>query len=167
MAIKMIALDVDGCLNDGKIVYSESGGEVKAFNVKDGLGIVSWIRLGRYASIITGRSSKLVDLRAKELGINRVYQGVKDKGEALKSLAKEFNLELSQIAVIGDDLNDYPMIKIAGESFAPYDANPKILEVVNYRLTKRGGDGAVREMIEILLKKEGLLEEFYSLWSLK
>ena len=165
MSIELIVLDVDGCLTDGSIVYSETEDEIKAFDVKDGLGIASWIRLGRQAAIITGRRSKIVEKRARELGIQHLYQGVGDKGEQLKSLLAKLGLPASGVAVIGDDLNDFVMLQMAGLSFAPADAVEKIAGMVDMKLEHAGGRGAVREMIEILLQREGLTEEFHRLWS--
>jgi len=165
MPIDLIVLDVDGCLTDGRIIYSETGDEVKAFDVKDGLAIASWIRLGRQAAIITGRESTIVERRARELGIRYLYQGVKNKGEQLSLLLDELALPPSRIAVIGDDLNDFVMLKRAGLSFAPADAVDEIASFVDIRLEHSGGRGAVREMVEILLEREGLTEEFHRLWS--
>jgi 3-deoxy-D-manno-octulosonate 8-phosphate phosphatase (KDO 8-P phosphatase) len=165
MAIRLIVLDVDGCLTDGRIVYSAEGDEIKAFDVKDGLAIASWIRLGRQAAIITGRHSKIVERRAAELGIGHYYQGVKDKKERLEKLLDSLEMSPEEVAVIGDDLNDWGMLEAAGRSYAPADAVPMIRETVDRVLAHRGGRGAVREMIEDLLEREGLWQEFLSLWS--
>ncbi len=165
MAVELIVLDVDGCLTDGRIVYSAEGDELKAFDVKDGLAIASWIRLGKRAAIITGRRSKIVERRAGELGITHLYQGVRSKGEKLEALLEELGLDTEQVAVIGDDLNDGPMLQRAGRSYAPADAVEKIRERVDKVLEASGGRGAVREMIEDLLEREGRMEEFLALWS--
>jgi 3-deoxy-D-manno-octulosonate 8-phosphate phosphatase (KDO 8-P phosphatase) len=165
MAVELIVLDVDGCLTDGWIVYSAEGDEIKAFDVKDGLAIASWIRLGKQAAIITGRRSKIVERRAKELGITHLYQGVREKGDRLEELLMELKLEPHQVAAIGDDLNDYPMLERAGRAYAPADAIELIRQRVDWVLEARGGRGAVREMIEDLIEVEGLREEFLALWS--
>lgn len=165
MGIELIVLDVDGCLTDGRIVYSAEGDELKAFDVKDGLAIASWIRLGKRAAIITGRRSKIVERRAKELGITHLYQGVRDKGAKFDELLGELGLEGDAVAVIGDDLNDYVMLEKAGRSYAPADAAAMIRERVDWVLEASGGRGAVREMIEDLLAAEGLEREFLALWS--
>ncbi len=162
--IELIVLDVDGCLTDGRIIYTQNDDEIKAFDVKDGLGIASWIKLGKNAAIITGRKSKIVQRRANELGIYHIYQGVKNKKQKLLEILQKENLELENIAVIGDDLNDYQMLKIAKRSFCPKDAALFIKESVDSILTKNGGKGAVREMIEILIDEENLKEEFLKLW---
>lgn len=162
--IKLLVLDVDGCLTDGKVVYGNDELEIKSFNVKDGLGIDSWIKMGRKVAIISGRSSKVVEKRAKELNINYLYQGIRDKERVLREIMEIEKLDESQIAVIGDDLNDYKMLKITKNSYAPNDANLQIKEIVSVVLSKNGGDGAIREMIEDILKKEGKLSEFISIW---
>ncbi len=165
MAIRLIVLDVDGCLTDGRIVYSEGGEELKAFDVKDGLAIASWIRLGREAAIITGRKSGIVERRAKELGIRHLYQGVRQKRERFLSLLEELGLKSEEVAVIGDDLNDYGMLQEAGISYAPADAVEAIRIAVDEVLPAKGGRGAVRAMVEDLLDREGLRGEFLRLWS--
>ncbi|WP_456432777.1 KdsC family phosphatase [Nitratifractor sp.] len=168
MAISLIVLDVDGCLTDGRIVYGNDGEEIKAFDVKDGLAIVSWIRLGRDAAIITGRESAIVARRARELGIRHFYQKVKDKKARLDAIVRELGIGYDSVAVIGDDLNDYGMLRAAGLSFAPADAVEAIRQRVDVLLSRPGGRGAVREMIEHLLdREEGLREEFEGLWSLE
>ena len=162
--IDLIVIDVDGTLTDGKIYYSSEGEEIKAFNIKDGLMIKSWNVLGKKSAIITGRISKMVDRRAKELNITYVEQGVKDKAAKLKEICEKENISLNNVAVIGDDLNDYSMMKIVKRTFAPFDANPFIYDFVSDPLTKKGGDGAVAEMIDILLKEENLYDKFLELW---
>ncbi len=162
--IELIVLDVDGTMTDGKIIYSESFDELKAFNIKDGLMISSWNKLGKKSAIITGRESKIVKRRAKELGIEYVFQGERNKKEVLERLVKDLNLDFSNVAVIGDDMNDLSMMKLVSKTFAPYDANPFVYDYVSYPLTKKGGEGAVAEMIEILLKEENLYDKFVSLW---
>ena len=165
MGIELIVLDVDGCLTDGRIIYGESGEEFKAFDVKDGLAIASWIRLGRRAAIITGRRSKIVQRRAEELGIDYLYQGVREKEKKLRELLEELGLRGDQVAAIGDDFNDWGMLRLSGLSFAPADAAAKIRDMVDVPLRQAGGRGAVREMIDTLLEREGLVEEFEGLWS--
>ena len=162
--IKLIVIDVDGTLTDGKIYYSSEGEEIKAFNIKDGLMIKAWNFLGKKSAIITGRISKMVDRRAKELDITYVIQGVKDKANKLKEICEKENISLSEVVVIGDDMNDLSMMRIVKRSFAPFDANPYIYDFVSDPLTKKGGDGAVAEMIDILLKEENLYDEFLKLW---
>lgn len=162
--IELLVLDVDGCLTDGGISYTQNGDEFKTFSVKDGLAIATWIRMGKKVAIITGRNSLIVEHRAKELKIPYIYQGVKDKKTRLETLLQEENLSYENVAAIGDDLNDYHMLQNAGLSFTPSNGVKHIQKIVDVVLSKRGGDGAVREMIEIILEKEGLEERFLNEW---
>ena len=104
--IQLIILDVDGTLTNGQIIYGNDGNEIKSFNVKDGLGIAAWIKLGKKVAIITGRQSKIVENRARELNITYIKQGISNKAEALKEILEESQIPLNEVAVIGDDLND-------------------------------------------------------------
>ena len=162
--IKLIVLDVDGTLTDGKIYYTNSSDEIKAFNIKDGLMIASWNKLGRKSAIITGRTSEIVKRRAEELKIDYIIQGEKNKSKALEEIVKKENIDFNEVAVIGDDMNDLGMMKLVKKSFAPVDANPFIYDFVEYPLTRKGGEGAVAEMIEILLKEDNLYNKFLDLW---
>lgn len=164
MSIKLIVLDVDGTMTDSHITYSEQGDEIKSFNVKDGLAIASWRKLGKQVAIITGRSSSIVARRAKELHIEHFYQGVHNKKEVLESLLEKLDLTMENVAAIGDDLNDLQMLKSAKISFVPRDASAYVDRVATVILSKKGGDGAVREMIEYLIIKEGLEEKYLELW---
>ncbi|MEY3001888.1 MAG: hypothetical protein RLZZ428_263 [Pseudomonadota bacterium] len=164
MSIELIVLDVDGTMTDSRITYSEAGDEIKSFNVKDGLAISSWRKLGKQVAIITGRSSAIVARRAQELHIEHFYQGVENKKEVLEKLLEKLNLSMKNVAAIGDDLNDLPMLKAVQISFVPRDASPYVEKISTVVLTKKGGDGAVREMIEHLIKNEGLEEKYLALW---
>lgn len=164
MSIELIVLDVDGTMTDSRITYSENGDEIKAFNVKDGLAIVSWMKLGKKVAIITGRSSKIVERRARELHIEYYYQGCNDKLTRLQTLIDKLGISMENVAVIGDDLNDYRMLEAAQVSFVPRDASEYVDRIASVILTQNGGDGAVREMIEYLIRKEGLEEKFLDLW---
>ena len=162
--IKLIVLDVDGCLTDGKLIYSADGFESKNFNVKDGLGITTWIKTGNHVAIITGRNSEIVQKRAKELGIQHLYQGIRDKDRVIKNIVESLHLKFYEVAVIGDDLNDYNMLSLAGRSFTPSDGHNEIKKLVDTVLTKSGGNGAVREMIDILVDENDQKDEFLSVW---
>jgi len=164
VSIELIVLDVDGTMTDSRITYSEDGDEIKSFNVKDGLAIASWRKLGRQVAIITGRSSDIVARRAKELHIEHFYQGVENKKEVLDDLLEKLDLKMEHVAAIGDDLNDMKMLKAAKMSFVPRDASAYVDKIATVILSKKGGDGAVREMIEYLIKKEGLEEKYLDLW---
>ncbi len=162
--IRLIVLDVDGCLTNGRIIYGESGEELKAFNVKDGLAIKSWMNLGYACAIITGRRSGIVKRRADELGISHLYQGVKDKGSRIRTLCRDLDVSLEETAVIGDDLNDLKMIAIAGRSFTPADGSHFIRSRVDHVLEHKGGEAAVREMIEFLIDENGDEDRFLAQW---
>lgn len=163
--IKLIVLDVDGTLTDGKITYTSSGEELKSFDVSDGLAIATWTKkLGLKAAIITGRESKMVEQRAKDLKIEHLYQKIHNKDEVLEQILKEENISWSEVAAIGDDLNDYNMLKKAGLSFTPSNGTHYLNQVINVRCKNSGGNGAVREMIEYIIKEDGIEEEFLQAW---
>lgn len=162
--IDLIVLDVDGCLTDGKIIYTSAGDESKQFNVKDGLAITSWLRMGHQAVIITGRHSQLLERRARELGITQLHQGVKDKAALLLEIANELNTPLRNMAAIGDDLNDYKMLAMVGRSFTPQNGSKHVKTIVNRVCESKGGEGAVREMIEELFEINDEVGEFLALW---
>ena len=162
--IELLVLDVDGCLSDGKITYTAQDDEIKSFNVKDGLAISTWIKMGRQVAIITGRDSKIVARRAKELNIQHLFQGVSKKIMTLDVLVEELGLDMNNVAAMGDDLNDFKMLEMVGRSFTPNDGVREIRNLVDTVVSKRGGDGAVREMIEMIIDEENLNEEFLSFW---
>lgn len=155
---------MDGCLTDGKIIYTSDGGEIKSFNVKDGLAISSWIKMGNHAAIITGRNSTIVQKRADELGIKHLFQGVKDKEKVLNELIDSLGFKYYEVGAIGDDLNDYKMLRSVGRSFTPKDAVKEVKELVDTVLTCNGGEGAIREMIDILVDEGDLREQFMAVW---
>ena len=152
--IKMLAMDVDGTMTDGSIIISSDGTEIKSFSVKDGYGIVKARKSGVIPVIITGRESEIVSQRAAELGINEVHQGVQDKKYTLAEVASKYGISHSEIAYIGDDVNDLDAMSIAGMTFAPADAVDEIKNAVKIRLSNCGGHGAVRECIEYLFKSK-------------
>jgi 3-deoxy-D-manno-octulosonate 8-phosphate phosphatase (KDO 8-P phosphatase) len=164
MSIELIVLDVDGTMTEGKITYTQNGDEIKSFCVKDGLAIASWIRLGKQVAIITGRKSKIVERRAKELGITHFYQGIHHKREVLEELLSKLNLTMDNVASIGDDLNDHRMLTSSKMAFVPANASHHVKDIADVTLTNRGGEGAVREMIEQLIISEGLEEKYLKLW---
>ena len=164
MSIELIVLDVDGTMTDSQITYTQDGDEIKSFNVKDGLAIVSWLKLGKRVAIITGRRSHIVERRAKELRIEHFYQGCEDKLNKLQELVEKLDISMENVAAIGDDLNDYKMLNAVEISFVPSDASNYVDKIATVILTRKGGKGAVREMIEYLIKKEGLEREFLDIW---
>jgi len=156
-SVKLLALDVDGILTDGKIYYGNNGEELKAFNIKDGLGIKLLQRAGVRVAIITGRRSAMVERRAKELGISEVIQGREDKREALNELCEVNSLQLSECAYMGDDLPDLGAINAAGLGLTVADAPGTIRKAAQWCSSRNGGDGAVREACEYILHSKGEL----------
>ena len=163
--IKLIVLDVDGTMTNGDLIYDNNGNESKVFNVKDGMGIATWTKkLNFDAAIITGRTSKIVQNRAKELQINHLYQGIHNKDEVLEKLLKKLDLTWNNVACIGDDMNDYKMLKKAKISFCPNDAVEDIKSISNIICNKNGGAGAVREMIEYILEYNDMKDAIKKIW---
>ncbi len=138
-------------MTDGGIYYSGRGEEMKKFNTKDGHGIVKIQRMGVQVGIITGRISKIVSTRAKELGITEVHQNQLNKIETYKEIKKRLKLADSQVAYIGDDEPDLPVLRTVGFSAAPADATARVVRTVDYVCSREGGNGAVREVIDLLL----------------
>ena len=158
--IKLVLLDVDGTLTDGGIYRGNNGEELKRFNVKDGYAIVNAQKLGIEFGIITGRKSELVEIRAKELKIKYLYQGISEKTVILEEIMKKDGLSKEEIAYMGDDLNDLLIMKQVGSSGTPKDAVDEVIQVADFVSKKNGGSGAVREFIEHILKKDRKWEIF-------
>ena len=156
--IKLLVLDVDGVLTDGRLWYGNTGEELKAFHIQDGLGIKLLLRSGVDIAIITGRRSALVARRAKELGIRHVIQGREDKLVALETMRTELGIELEQIAYVGDDLPDLSAIRAAGLGIAVANAVAVVAEHAAHKTVRCGGDGAVREVCELILHAQGKLD---------
>ena len=154
--IRLLLLDVDGVLTDGRIIYDNNGIESKAFHVRDGHGLKLLQRAGIKVGIITGRSSQVVSHRAAELGIDIVYQGAKNKLEPYERILQDLSLSDQQVAYIGDDLVDLPILRRVGCSFTVADAVADIKPYVDYITTLPGGRGAVREVCDMLLRQSGL-----------
>lgn len=150
-SIKLLLLDVDGVMTDGGVYYGESGEEMKKFNSQDGYGIVQLQRRGVKIGIITGRFSRLVERRARELGISEVYQNMENKAEAYAAIKERLNLRDNEIAYIGDDEPDLPVLKQVGFPAAPANAVPVVRKAVEYVCRRSGGSGAVREVIDLIL----------------
>lgn len=157
--IKLLILDVDGVLTDGKIVYTDSGEELKYFNAQDGHGIKLLMRAGIDVAIITGRASKAVEHRALNLGITTIYQKAIDKRTAYGEILKLKNMTDDTVSVVGDDLPDLPLLKRCGLSIAVPASVSEVKDSVDYVTRHDGGNGAVREVCEILLKAQGLWEQ--------
>jgi 3-deoxy-D-manno-octulosonate 8-phosphate phosphatase (KDO 8-P phosphatase) len=161
--IKLLILDVDGCMSDGKIIYTADGLELKNFNVKDGFAIKAWVKMGHVAAIITGRNSSIVEHRAKELDIAHLYQGVKDKRAVAEVLCAQLGIESHEVAAIGDDLNDYKLLQWAAQAYTPQDGSEYLKSFADV-LERNGGDACVREMIEKVIRRNGEEEKFLNQW---
>lgn len=157
--IKFLILDVDGVLTDGSIILDNEGNEFKSFHVRDGHGIKMLIRAGIKIAMITGRHSKVVERRARELGITDIFQKCHDKRVAYGQLAEKYSLSDSEIAYIGDDIVDMPILKRSGLSVAVADADDEVKPVAMMITERRGGRGAVREVCDFILKAKGLWQD--------
>jgi 3-deoxy-D-manno-octulosonate 8-phosphate phosphatase (KDO 8-P phosphatase) len=164
--ISLLLLDVDGVMTDGGIIYDASGLETKRFNVKDGHGIKMLQRYGVEVGIITGRTSIVVDNRSRELGISLVYQGSLKKLDSYEDIKQKTGLADDQIAFMGDDVIDVPVLRRVGFSAAPLDALSEVLSVVDYVATLPGGCGAVREICDHILKARGAWDEIAARYEL-
>jgi YrbI family 3-deoxy-D-manno-octulosonate 8-phosphate phosphatase len=154
-AIELLVLDVDGVLTDGGIVYDAHGTEWKQFHVRDGSGLKFWQRAGKRVAIISGRCSRTVEVRASELGIAQVAQGAPDKLPAYRRVLDELHVQPEQTACIGDDLPDLPLLRNCGLGVAVHDAVPELRADAAYVTEASGGKGAVREVIELILRCQG------------
>ena len=157
--IKLLALDVDGVLTDGTIYISPAGEVFKGFNAKDGMGISCALRNNLQIAVITGRQSPIVERRCEELGIKLFMQGVKDKRLALQQMAQKLGLTREEIAYMGDDLNDIPAFKASGLNFVPADGSIEVLAVADIITKAKGGCGAVREAITMILAAQDNWEQ--------
>lgn len=149
--IKMIVMDVDGTLTDGKIYYGSDGELFKAFNVRDGYSLIRCKDLGIITAIITGKESKIVENRAKDLKISEVYQNIQNKIEVLKILIEKYGLDKSEVAYIGDDVNDIECMRHCGLTACPADAAAQVKAVSDFISEYNGGNGAVRDFIEYIV----------------
>lgn len=153
--IKLLVLDVDGTLTDGKIYTDDKDNNYKAFDVKDGFAIVQWIKYGGKVAIITGKKSNIVARRGKELGIQYIEQGIKNKVAELEKILKLENITLEETAYVGDDINDLGVMRQVKFSACPKNAVTEVIEEADFISKFEGGAGAVREVLEYLMKKYG------------
>ena len=160
--IKLVAFDIDGVMTDGGLHYADDGGELKTFNVQDGLGLVLMRRAGFELAIVTGRTSGVVAARAADLGIIHVYQGVADKRAALKKLLEKLGLQWADCAFMGDDLIDLSVMAHCGLAIAPANARPIVKERAHLLTEAAGGHGAVREAVEFILAAQNKLSAAFA-----
>jgi 3-deoxy-D-manno-octulosonate 8-phosphate phosphatase (KDO 8-P phosphatase) len=151
--IKAVALDVDGVLTDGTFCWSSDGSESKRFSFMDVMGVSLGRKAGLIFALISGENSPLVGRYAQKMGIGDIYQGCKDKAAALREFAAKHGLEMTEVCLMGDDINDVPAMELAGFSAAPPSAHESALSVAQYITKHPGGNGAVRELIDAILAR--------------
>jgi len=166
LTYKALVLDVDGTMTDGGIYLDDRGVQTKRFDVTDGSGIVYYQRAGGQVAFLTGRSSRVVEVRAAELGVRFVVQGALEKAPALRRLCGEMGLRPEQVAYMGDDLTDVPAMRLAGFVIAPAGAAEAVRGLADYVTPSGGGHGAVRQAVEHLLARDGLWETILARYGL-
>lgn len=154
--LKLMIFDVDGVLTDGSIIYTDSGSEIKIFDVQDGHGLKLLMRAGIEVAFLSGRDSRVTDLRARELGVQYVYQNIKRKLDAYEDIIGRLNLRSQEVGYVGDDLIDIPVMKRAGWAVTVPNASVYVLPYAHYITRKSGGRGACREVCDIVLQVKGL-----------
>ncbi len=157
--IRMFIMDVDGVLTDGRIILGSQGEEFKFFYVQDGTGIVLAHRAGLKTAIISARKSEATERRARELGVNDVYQVEDSKEEAYEKILQDYRLQDEEVAYIGDDLHDLPLLKRVGLAVSVPNGRDEVKEIAHWTTKAAGGQGAVREALEVILKSQGKWEE--------
>jgi len=153
--LRLVLTDVDGVMTDGRVLFLPGGGEAKAFHVRDGLGVMMARRVGLQVGILSGRTSEVVTRRAEELGMAPVLQGVADKGEGLRRVLAAEGLAAHEVAFIGDDVNDLPVVREVGLSAAPADASFAVRAEAFMVTDACGGEGCLREFLEAILRARG------------
>jgi 3-deoxy-D-manno-octulosonate 8-phosphate phosphatase (KDO 8-P phosphatase) len=165
--IRLLLLDVDGILTDGRILFDTKGREMKFFHVHDGQGIRWLLSEGIQVGLLSGRSSGAVEMRAKELGISFLFQGIEDKMNIFEKLLQKTKLDQEQVAFMGDDLIDLQLLKNVGFSISVKNGHPLVQNEVDYVTSATGGYGAVREVSEIICKAQGKWEAILRNYGLK
>lgn len=160
-SIRLLILDVDGVLTDGKLYYTGEGEVLRSFFVSDGLGIRLLMEAGVEVAIISGRNAPLVEARCRDLKIKYLYQGALNKKLALEDLLGQLNLNPGQVAFMGDDIIDIPILQVVAFAAAPLGAHPDILQYVHWQSEREGGEGAVREFIDLILRAQNQLAPIY------
>lgn len=153
--IRLLSLDVDGVLTDGGLYYADDGSQMRKFNVKDGMGMKRARKAGVELAIISASETPSIRHRGTVLGLDHVHVGVEDKLGTLNAVCARLNIGLDQVAHIGDDLNDIPVLEIIGLPMTVSDAIPEVLEIAAYVTAKKGGDGAVREICDLIVEAKG------------
>ena len=153
-AIELILSDVDGVMTDGSVMFDNQGIEAKTFHVRDGMGVKLWQRAEHQFGLLTGRTSQIVRLRATELGIDIVRQGIAEKLSTALKIVADLGLDIRQVCYIGDDLPDIPLLQTVGLGVAVADADAEVRRIAHYTTHAAGGRGAVRETVELILKNQ-------------
>jgi len=148
---KMLLTDCDGCLTDGGMYYTENGDELKKFSAYDGMGIKLLRESGILTGIVTGEDRELNRRRAKKIKLNVIENGCKDKGKTITRICKEHRIDLSEVVYVGDDVNDLSAIEVVGVSACPPNARPEVKAACDIHLETKGGDGAIREIADLIL----------------
>ena len=162
--VRLMAFDVDGVMTDGTIYYTDEGVELKGFNALDGAGMKMLERAGIVVAIITGRKARCVELRAQNLGIARLHQGIHDKAACMQAMLDELGLAPENAGYMGDDVMDLPLMAMSGFSAAPADAHPSAQQQATLVTKKGGGRGAVRETCDFILAAQGKLDAAVAPW---
>lgn len=162
--IRLLVLDVDGVLTDGRLYFDAKGEALKVFHVRDGHGIKMAQRAGIEVALLSGRRSDAAYHRARELGINRFHEGLRDKVAVLEEIMAAMGIEAAQVAMVGDDLVDLPILGRAGLAVAVADAVPEVLAAAHWVTSLPGGHGAVRQVCDLLLKAQGKWGEMVRPW---
>lgn len=163
-SIKLLICDVDGVMTDGGLFFGDNGLEYKAFHSRDGLGIMMLQRSGIPLAVITARTSDVVAHRMKNLNIDLVFQGQRNKVQAFEALCQKLQLDYTQVAYVGDDLVDLPVMKRVGLSIAVADAHERVKQQADWTTRHNGGHGAVRDVCELLMEAQGTLEEQFAVY---
>jgi 3-deoxy-D-manno-octulosonate 8-phosphate phosphatase (KDO 8-P phosphatase) len=158
-SLKLLILDVDGVLTDGKVIMDDAGRELKHFHVRDGHGLKMLMRSGVEVVFLTGRQSAVVEHRARDLGVREVHQGAKNKLEWYPEIVEKRGLSGDQVGYVGDDIVDVPFMKRVGFAVAVADAMEEVRRAAHYVATQKGGQGAVREVCDMILKIQGTWDE--------
>ncbi|MEA3305894.1 MAG: HAD hydrolase family protein [Candidatus Omnitrophota bacterium] len=153
--VELLIMDVDGVLTDGRVVYANSGDELKFFDVTDGMGLVLWSRAGLKSAILTAKKSKVVTRRAKDMHVDRVYQNAFKKSEVFGKILVDFGISPENVCFIGDDVIDVAVLRKVGFAVCVPNAVPEVKNEVHYITKKEGGRGAVREVIDMILRSKG------------
>lgn len=157
--IKLLLLDVDGVLTDGRIIYDSRGRDLKFFDVHDGLGVHLLLRCGIKTILVTAKGSKAIRPRARDMGVEAVFENISPKSSILDKILKKYKLDASEVCFVGDDLVDLGLMKIVGFPIAVFNAAPDIKNAAAYITLRHGGRGAVREVAELILKSQGRWDE--------